>query len=74
MRNAALRRTFFAAKELLMPEDKIATRRQEITIEQRQEIRRLCQEARVPDRSGEPISQDDYQRIVADLKEKARME
>ena len=58
-----------------MPEDKVATRqRQEISIEQRQEIRRLCQEARVPDWSGEAISQDDYPRIVADLREKARME
>lgn len=58
-----------------MPEDKIATRqRQEITVEQRQEIRRLCQEARIPDWSGEAISQDDYKRIVADLKEKARIE
>jgi hypothetical protein len=64
-----------AAKERAMPEDKIATRqRQEITVEQRQEIRRLCQEARIPDWSGEAISQDDYKRIVADLKEKARIE
>jgi hypothetical protein len=63
------------AKDLVMPEDKVATRqRQEISIEQRQEIRRLCQEARVPDWSGEAISQDDYPRIVADLREKARME
>jgi hypothetical protein len=63
-----------AAKERAMAEDKIATRqRQEITIEQRQEIRRLCQEARVADWSGEAISQDDYKRIVADLKDKARM-
>jgi hypothetical protein len=58
-----------------MPEDKVARRqRQEISIEQRQEIRRLCQEARVPDWSGEAISQDDYPRIVADLREKARTE
>ncbi|MDQ8729480.1 hypothetical protein [Bradyrhizobium sp. LHD-71] len=47
---------------------------EQITTAQRQEIRRLCQEARVPDRSAEPVTQDDYQRIVADLKEKARME
>jgi hypothetical protein len=46
----------------------------EITLEQRQEIRRLCQEARVPDRSAERMSQEDYKRIVADLKEKARIE
>jgi Spy/CpxP family protein refolding chaperone len=46
----------------------------EITQEQRQEIRRLSQEARVPDRSAEQMSQEDYKRIVADLKEKARME
>ena len=46
-----------------MPEDKV--QRQEISIEQRQEIRRLCQEA---------ISQDDYPRIVADLREKVQME
>ena len=58
-----------------MPEDKVATRqRQEISIEQRQEIRRLCQEARVSDWSGEAISQDDYPRIVADLSERARIE
>lgn len=47
---------------------------EQITTAQRQEIRRLCQEARVPDRSAEPMSQDDYERIAADLKEKARME
>lgn len=46
----------------------------QISTAQRQEIRRLCQEARVPDRSAEPMSRDDYNRIVADLKEKARME
>ena len=58
-----------------MPEDKVATpQRQEISIEQRQEIRRLCQEARVSDWSGEAISQDDFPRIVADLREKVQME
>jgi hypothetical protein len=58
-----------------MPEDKVATpQRQEISIQQRQEIRRLCQEAHVSDWSGEAISQDDYPRIVADLSEKVRME
>ena len=58
-----------------MPEDKAAMpQRQEISIEQRQEIRRLCQEARVSDWSGEAISQDDYPRIVADLREKVQME
>jgi hypothetical protein len=58
-----------------MPEDKVAKRpRQEISIEQRQEIRRLCQEARVSDWSGEAISQDDYPRIVADLREKVGSE
>jgi hypothetical protein len=46
----------------------------ELTAEQRQEIRRLCKEARLPDRSEEPMSQDDYKLFVADLKEKARME
>jgi hypothetical protein len=58
-----------------MLEDKVATpQRQEISIEQRQEIRRLCQEARVSDWSGEAISQDDYPRIVADLREKVQMD
>ena len=46
----------------------------QLTTEQQQEIRRLCKEARLPDRSAEPMSQDDYKRVVADLKEKARME
>lgn len=46
----------------------------QITMEQRQEIRRLCQEARMPDRSAEPMTQEEYKLIVADLKEKARIE
>lgn len=45
-----------------------------LTIEQRQEIRKLCQEARVPDRSAESMTLEEYRRIVADLKEKARIE
>jgi hypothetical protein len=75
MRNAVPDGAFWRQEEHAMPEDKVATRqRQEITIEQRQEIRRLCQAARVPDWSGEAISQDDYPRIVADLKEKVEVE
>lgn len=50
------------------------TQAADLTVEQRQKIRTLCQEARVPDRSAELMTQDDYQRLVADLKEKARIE
>lgn len=46
----------------------------EITTQQREELRTLSREARVPDRSAEPMSQEEYKRIVADLKEKARIE
>jgi hypothetical protein len=54
-------------QEYAMPHD-------EITTQQRQELRKLCKEARVPDRSEEPMSQEEYKRIAADLKEKARIE
>jgi hypothetical protein len=41
-----------------------------VTAEQRQEIRRLCQEAGVPDKSGEMFTQASAARFIADMKQK----
>jgi hypothetical protein len=40
------------------------------TAEQRQEIRRLCQEARVPDKSGEMFTRETAQRFIDDMRRK----
>jgi hypothetical protein len=39
-----------------------------VTAEQRQEIRRLCHEAGVPDKSGEMFTQTSATRFIADMK------
>jgi hypothetical protein len=41
-----------------------------VTAEQRQEIRRLCQAASVPDKSGEMFTQESAQRFIDDLRKK----
>ena len=41
-----------------------------VTAEQRQEIRRLCQEAGVPDKSGELFTHETAQRFIADMRPK----
>jgi len=41
-----------------------------VTAEQRQEIRRLCQDAGVPDKSGEMFTQETATRFIVDLKQK----
>ena len=41
-----------------------------VTAEQRQEIRRLCQAASVPDKSGEMFTQESAQRFIDDLQQK----
>lgn len=41
-----------------------------VTQEQRQEIRRLCQVARIPDKSGEMFTQDSAARFIDELREK----
>lgn len=40
------------------------------TAEQRQEIRRLCQTARVPDKSGEMFTQESAARFIDDMRQK----
>ena len=41
-----------------------------VTTEQRQEIRRLCQQAGVPDKSGEMFTQASAQRLIDDMRQK----
>ena len=41
-----------------------------VTQEQRQEIRRLCQEAHVPDKSGEMFTHDSAQRFIDEMRVK----
>jgi hypothetical protein len=41
-----------------------------VTQEQRQEIRRLCQEAHVPDKSGEMFTHDSAQRFIDEMRDK----
>jgi hypothetical protein len=41
-----------------------------VTAEQRQEIRRLCQEAGVPDKSGELFTHETAQRFIEDMRRK----
>jgi hypothetical protein len=41
-----------------------------VTQEQRQEIRRLCQVARIPDKSGEMFTRDSAARFIDELREK----
>ena len=41
-----------------------------VTTEQRQEIRKLCQDAGVPDKSGEMFTQASAQRFIDDMRRK----
>ena len=41
-----------------------------VTAEQRQEIRRLCQAASVPDKSGEMFTEESAQRFIDDMRQK----
>lgn len=43
-----------------------------VTAEQRQEIRKLCQEANVPDKSGEMFTEESAQRFIDDMRNKVR--
>jgi hypothetical protein len=46
----------------------------EVTETQKAELKRLCQEARVPDMSDVVTTSEEAERRIRDLKEKARME
>ena len=41
-----------------------------VTQEQRQEIRRLCQEAHVPDKSGEMFTHESAARFIEEMRNK----
>jgi hypothetical protein len=41
-----------------------------VTQEQRQEIRELCQQAQVPDKSGEMFTQQTAEKFIQDLRAK----
>lgn len=41
-----------------------------VTAAQRQEIRRLCQAAGVPDKSGEMFTEESAQRFINDMQQK----
>jgi hypothetical protein len=41
-----------------------------VTQEQRREIRELCQQAQVPDKSGEMFTQETANKFIEDLKQK----
>ena len=41
-----------------------------VTQEQRQEIRRLCQVARMPDKSGEMFTQESAARFIDEMRDK----
>lgn len=41
-----------------------------VTAEQRQEIRRLCQEAHVPDKSGEMFTRETADAFILDMRRK----
>jgi hypothetical protein len=43
-----------------------------VTAEQRQEIRRLCHEARVPDKSGEMFTRETAQTFIEQMKAKVQ--
>jgi polyhydroxyalkanoate synthesis regulator phasin len=43
-----------------------------VTTAQRQEIRRLCQQASVPDKSGEMFTQESAQRFIDDMRRKVK--
>ena len=43
-----------------------------VTTEQRQEIRKLCDAANVPDKSGEMFTQESAQRFIEDMRQKVK--
>ena len=56
---------------LAVPSDTYNNSEAQMTEEQRFELASLCQNASVPDRSGEPLSVQEAQQIITELREKA---
>jgi len=52
-------------------DDMVTENEGQMTDQQRLDIARLCHEANVPDRSGEPLSAEAAQQLIGELREKA---